>query len=399
MRRLHLINKHLCGEREVCIVAAGRSPIDKVGGSLSHYSTVELASSTLKGTLEKFRIPTEEIEEIYFGTVFPSNLGQSPAKQIAVNAGLRDSVNCMILNKLCASGMKATMLGALSISTGNADCVVVGGAESMSKIPYIVPKIREGLVRGNHKALDATVCDGILDPRFKVIPAFCSDLISQKLNFSKSDLDYFSQESIKRANKAWNSGKFSNEIIPISDKKGKLINKDTIKDINLLKADLKPIYQGGVTTAANACPINDGTSFLVLCSRQKANALGLKILGTISSFADFEHHKLSFPTSPTLAIWKALERANLSLSKIDYIEINEAFASVVLANSVALPFDLEKINVYGGGVAIGHPVGSSGARILVTLLNVLMQEGGVYGAAGICNDGGGAGAVIIKREI
>ncbi|CAG9312867.1 unnamed protein product [Blepharisma stoltei] len=399
-RRLKVIEQHLLGLQEVCIVAAGRSPVHRIFGELSAISSIDLAANTLAGTLSKYNINTDNIQELYMGNLFSPNLGQNPAKQVAVKSGLSDSANCMILNKLCASGMKAIMLAAMSIAQGSADCAAAGGMESMSNAPYLHPKIRDGLVRGNHKALDSIDHDAFIDPFSGHLPPFISDKVSEKVNISREELDSYAEESYKKASNAWKMNKFVNEVIPIQNQKkaGKIIDKDNLKGGDFDIKKLRPVLKNGKTTAGNSCGLNDGASVIVLCSRKKANEMGWKVLATIVSMADAEQACIDFPLTPSLAIKKALQRASLPINQLDFIEINEAFSSVIVGNSKLLNYDIGKINAYGGGIAMGHPVGSSGCRIVVTLLSVLKQEGGNYGSAAICNGGGGASAIIIKKE-
>ena len=394
MKRLELISRHLSFSREICIVALGRSAIHKANGELKDIKFSDLAGQTIRGLLDKYSIESKHIEEFYMGSVYQANLGQSPCKQAAVSANLPDSVSCANINKLCASGMKAIMLGCLSILEGNSQCVLAGGVELMSNYPYLI-SLRNGI---QTKVRDTLGSDVLADAITKELGITIADIVSKGMNFTKQELDDYAIISCNKANEAKKLGKFKSEIIDIKQPKtNKLISEDFLKTGEAIK-NSKAIYKDGTTSVGNACGLNDGASFIVLASREKAIREKWKVLGTIVSFADAEQESRKFPLTPALAIEKALRQANLPITSIDYMELNEPFSCVVLGNSKLLNFPVEKINVYGGALSMGHPVGSSGSRIVGTLVNVLNQENGNFGVAGICNGAGGASAIIIKKE-
>jgi acetyl-CoA C-acetyltransferase len=394
MERLNVISRHLGNSREVCIVAAGRSPVKRAFGEFKELSAVELGSETLRSLLKKYSIDGRKIEEFYLGCVQTANLGQSPAKQIAVMGGLADGVNCMSVNKLCSSGLKAIMLGSLSIMSGNSDCVLAGGVESMSNYPYNV-SIRNGI---QTKVKDSLNWDILPDAVTNEFPTQIANDLSYNMGFSRSELDEYASLSCKRALSAQSSFKFKTEILPVKNSKtNKNILQDSIRAPDHIKS-LKPLKRNGAITAGNSCQINDGASFVILSTRQKALQENWKVLATVVSFADTEQESKKFIISPTLAIQKALNRASLSIDKIDFMEINEPFSTAVLGNSKLLGYPIKKINIYGGALSLGHPVGSSGCRIVVTLMSILDQENGNLGVASTCNGAGGASAIIIKKE-
>lgn len=394
MRRLELIKNHLSLSLEVCIVAAGRSPIKPFMQDFSNMSDSDLSSQVIKGMLAVQDISELNIEEFYLGKVFTSNTGQALPKQILSNLSLGDHISCMSVNKLCASSMKAITMAVLSISSGNCECALAGGVEIMSQTPYSL-NLRNGIP---HIIKDTFNSDGFPDAVTKENPLTMADTFCSKHTYSKKTLDDYAEISCERAEKASKSGKFHSEIIKIHNKKnGKKIEKDTIKPKKII-SNSKPVNKNGLNSAGNSCGINDGCAFILLCSRQKAVKEGWKVLGSIVGFADAEQDARNFLTTPALAVKKALKKAGLSMKDVDFMEINEPFAAVALENSKILQMDIEKINVYGGVIALGHPVGSSGCRIVGTLLNVLRQEGGKYGVAAICNAGGGGTALIVKSE-
>lgn len=402
--RLRLISQHLTAEREeVCIVAAGRSPIGNYKGELMPLSATDIAAQTLKGVLERFRIPASEVKELVLGNVLSANLGQSPARQVALKASLPVSVICTNVNKVCASGMKALMIGAASISQGFADCVAVGGTESMSNVPYYMPGARFGYGRGDQKVVDGVIKDGLWDPLLNIHMGECAERCADKNNVTRADMDRFAKMSYERSAKAWSSGKFNKEIVAITvpdpRKKSVTVTSDTIAGKGLDVSKARPAFRkDGRITAGNASSLSDGAAMLVLTSRRKAQQHNWPVLATLSSYADFEAAPEDFPTAPTYAIQTALQRASLTTNQVDFFEINEAFAVVNAANAKLLGVPEAKLNVYGGAVALGHPIGCSGARIIVTLLSVLAQESGTVGVAAICNGGGGASAVVLRRS-
>lgn len=363
-------------------------------------SATDIAAQTLKGVLGKSRIDPAAVQELYLGNVISANLGQSPARQVALKAGLPPSVICTNVNKVCASGMKAAMLGAMAITQGFAECIVVGGTESMSNVPYYLPGARSGYMRGDQKAIDGVVKDGLWDPLLNVHMGECAERCADKRQISRQEMDRCSQLSYSRAKTAWSAHKFTSEIIPIqvSTPKPRLVTTDSMPGQSFDVTKARPAFRkNGKITAGNASSLSDGAAILVLASRAKAERNNWPILATIESFADYEAAPEDFPIAPSFAIQKALERANLTINQVDFAEINEAFAVVNATNMQLLGLPESKLNVYGGAVALGHPIGCSGARILVTLLSILKQEGGSVGVAGICNGGGGASALIIRK--
>ena len=394
MKRLKIIKNHLNSDTEVCIVAFGRSPVKVASKEFSTLSDSDLASQTIKGILEKYMISSNHIEEFYLGKVFSSNQGQALPKQILAKAGAGDHISSMSLNKLCASSMKAVTLAALSIACKNCECALAGGVESMSISPYLL-NLRNGI---KLPVLDSSNCDGFPDAVTKEPPLIIADIFSKNKGYTKEDLDNYAKISCNRAKISTENGKLKADIIQIVEPKSKkVIKDDTIKKTEGIEKS-REVMQNGCNSAGNSCGVNDGAAFMVLCSRSKAVKEGWKVLGSIVSYSDAEQHARLFPSTPALAVQKALDRARLTIDEIDYMEINEPFACVVLENSKILKYPIEKINVYGGVISIGHPVGSSGCRIIGTLLNILHQEGGKYGVASICNAGGGGTAIIIKKE-
>ncbi len=390
--------------KEVYIIAAVRTPIGSFGGSLSEISATNLGSIAIKGALNKAGVDAKEVNEVFMGNVISANLGQAPARQAAIGAGIGTNVPCTTINKVCASGMKAVMIGAQSIMLGQNEVVVAGGMESMSNIPYYIPKARFGYKYGNGEIVDGLLKDGLWEVYNEFAMGNCADHTARELNISREAQDAYAIESYRRSAAASDSGKFKEEIVPVEvpQRKGDplLIQEDEeYRNVKFEKIpQLRPVFsKEGTVTAANASTINDGASALILMSKEKADALGLKPVAKIRGFADAAQDPLWFTTAPALAIPKAIKHAGLVASDVDFYEINEAFSVVAIANNQKLNLNPEKVNVFGGAVALGHPLGCSGARIISTLNNVLHQENGQIGVAGICNGGGGASAIVIEK--
>lgn len=390
--------------KEVYIVSAVRTPIGSFGGSLAGLTAIQLGATAVKGALSRITLDPTLIQEVYFGNVVSAGLGQAPATQIAVGAGLGYEIPCTQINKVCASGMKAIMIGAQSIMTGQNDVVVAGGAESMSNIPFYLPKARFGYKFGNGELVDGLAFDGLTDIYNHCAMGVCSDNTAKEMNISREEQDLYAINSYKRAAAAWAAGKFKNEVVPveIKGKKGDVISiseDEEYKNVNFDKIpSLKPVFgKEGTATAANASTINDGAAAVILMSKEKAMALGIKPIAKIRGFADAAQDPMWFTTAPALAIPKAMKMAGVDKNDVGYYEINEAFSAVALANNKKLELDGAKVNVNGGAVALGHPLGASGARITVTLANVLKQNSASIGVAGICNGGGGASAIVIEN--
>jgi acetyl-CoA C-acetyltransferase len=389
---------------EVYIVSAVRTAIGAFGGGLSGVSATKLGAEAIKGALAKINLSPAEVQEVLMGCVIQANLGQAPARQAAKFAGLPDQVICTTINKVCASGMKAVTLGAQSIMLGEHDVVVAGGMENMSQVPYYLEQARYGYKFGNGALIDGISKDGLVDVYHNYPMGIAAELCATECNISREDQDAFAIESYQRSAKAWQEGKFNQEVVPviIPQKKGDPIvvaHDEEYKNVKFDKIPgLNPVFKkDGTVTAANASTINDGASALVLMSKQKMEALGLKPLAKIVSFADAEQAPEWFTTSPSKAIPKALAKIGKTVADVDFFEINEAFSVVSLANNREMKLDANKVNVNGGAVSLGHPLGSSGSRILVTLVNVLHQNNAKLGVAGICNGGGGATAVVIEK--
>jgi acetyl-CoA C-acetyltransferase len=389
--------------KRVVIVSAVRTPIGSFMGGLSTVSAPKLGAAAIKGALDKIQLDPNLVDEVFMGNVVQAGTGQAPARQAALFAGLSNSVACTTINKVCASGMKSVMLGAQAIQCGDAEIVIAGGMENMSLIPHYM-HLRNGTKFGPATMVDGMQKDGLTDAYDNSAMGVCADLCATEYNFSREDQDRFAIQSYERSAKAWDSGKFDNEIVPVAvpQRKGDpiIISKD--EEYTNVKLDkipsLSPVFtKDGTVTAANASTINDGAAALVLMSEEKAISLGLKPLAYIRSYADYAQEPKWFTTSPAKALPKALEKAGLAIDDVDYFEFNEAFAVVGLANAKILELKDTKINVNGGAVSLGHPLGCSGARIIVTLLNVLEQNNGKIGAAAICNGGGGASAIVIER--
>jgi len=389
--------------KEVVIVAATRTPIGSFGGSLSSFTATQLGSFVIKSVIEKSGLKPEHIQEVYMGNVLSANLGQAPATQAAIFAGL-PYLPATTVNKVCASGMKAIMLAATSIASGENDIVLAGGMESMSNVPYYLDKARNGYRLGNGQIIDGLVKDGLWDVYNDYHMGSAAELCATDCHISREEQDAYAIESYKRAQAAQSTGKFKNEITPIElkDKKGDVTLFEDDEEPRAVKFDkipsLKPVFKkDGTVTAANASTLNDGAAAVILMSREKADELGIKPIARVVAYADAQQAPEWFTTAPSKAIPLALHRAGLNVGDIDYYEINEAFSVVSIANNQNLKLDPAKVNVNGGAVAMGHPLGASGARIVITLLSVLQQNGGKYGAAGICNGGGGASAIVIEN--
>jgi acetyl-CoA C-acetyltransferase len=389
--------------KKVVIVSAVRTPIGSFMGGLSTVSAPRLGAVAIKGALNKINLDANLVDEVFMGNVVQAGVGQAPARQAAIYAGLPNSVACTTVNKVCASGMKSVMLGTQAILCGDAEIVVAGGMENMSLIPHYI-HLRNGSKFGPATMVDGMQKDGLTDAYDNSAMGVCADMCAAEYKFTREDQDNFAIQSYERSAKAWEAGKFDNEIVPVAvpQRKGEpiLVSKD--EEFTNVKLDKIPslsavFTKDGTVTAANASTINDGAAAVILMSEEKALSLGLKPLAYIRSYADAAQEPKWFTTSPSKAIPKALEKAGLTLNDVDYFEFNEAFAVVGLANAKILGLDSNKINVNGGAVSLGHPLGCSGARIIVTLLNVLEQNNGKIGAAAICNGGGGASAIVIER--
>lgn len=390
-------------KREVYIISAVRTPLGSFGGSLKDFSATQLGAIAIKGAVEKAGIKPEQVQDVLMGCVIQANLGQAPARQAAKFAGLPNEVNCTTVNKVCASGMKAIAQAAQSIALGDADIVVAGGMESMSNVPFYVDQMRWGNKYGNTSLIDGLAKDGLTDVYDGKAMGNAAELCAKECGISREDQDAFAIESYKRSQAAWAAGKFSDEIVPVSipQRKGDPILFAKDEEPFNVKFDkipeLKPAFQkDGTVTAANASTMNDGAAALVLMSKEKADELGLTPIAKVVSYADAEQAPEWFTTTPAIALPKAVAKAGLSMDQIDYFELNEAFSVVGIENTRRMKLDPAKVNAHGGAVSIGHPLGASGARIIVTLINILKQNKGKYGAAGICNGGGGASAMVIS---
>ncbi len=390
--------------KEVYIISAIRTPIGSFGGSLSSLTAIQLGSAAIKGALAKAKVDAKEVDEVFMGNVISANLGQAPARQASIGAGIGTNVPCTTINKVCASGMKSVMLGAQGIMLGHNDVVVAGGMESMSNIPYYIPKARYGYKYGNGELVDGLAKDGLWEVYNDFAMGNCADNTAKEMNITREEQDEYAINSYKRSAESWKNGAFNDEIIPVEvpQRRGEpiIVSEDEeYKNVKFEKIPgLRPVFsKEGTVTAANASTINDGASALVLMSKEKAEELGVKPIARIAGFADAAQDPIWFTTAPSLALPKAIANAGLTQNDIDYYEINEAFSAVALANNKEMGLDVEKVNTFGGAVALGHPLGASGARIIATLTSVLSQKGGRYGAAGICNGGGGASAIVIEK--
>lgn len=389
--------------RKVYIASAVRTPIGSFGGVLADVSATQLGAAAIKGALAQAGISAAQVEEVYMGNVCSANLGQAPARQAAIFAGLSYNTPCTTINKVCASGAKSIMLAAQSIMLGFRDIIVAGGMENMSQIPYYLPKARYGYKYGHGQLIDGLVHDGLTDVYNQVAMGVCADRTAEKYAISREEQDAFAIQSYRRSAAATEQGDFANEIVPVEipQKKGDpiLIKEDEeFKKVQFDKIpQLRPVFTPeGTVTAANASTINDGAAALVLVSEEKMKELGLKPLALIRGFADAEQEPEWFTTTPTIAAPLAAKAAGISLQDVDFFEVNEAFAVVTLAFNKLLELDQDKVNVFGGAVSLGHPLGASGARIVTTLNNVLHQRKGSLGLAAICNGGGGASAIVIE---
>jgi acetyl-CoA C-acetyltransferase len=390
--------------QEVYIVAAVRTPIGSFGGSLKDFSATQLGAIAIKAAVEKAGITPEQVEDVLMGCVLQANLGQAPARQAAKFSGLPNEVNCTTVNKVCASGMKAITQAAQSIALGDANIVVAGGMESMSNVPFYADSMRWGNKYGNTQFIDGLAKDGLTDVYDGKAMGNAAELCASTCGVSRQDQDAFAIESYKRSQAAINTGKFDNEIVPvlIPQRKGDPILFSKDEEPFNVKFDKIPelksaFIKDGSVTAANASTMNDGAAALVLMSKEKMESLGLKPIAKILAYADAEQAPEWFTTTPSIAVPKAVAKAGLQMSDIAYWELNEAFAVVGIENSKRMHLDPLKVNVHGGAVSIGHPLGCSGARIVVTLINVLKANNARYGAAGICNGGGGASAIVIEN--
>lgn len=389
--------------KEVYIVSVARTPIGAFGGGLLPLTAPQLGVIAMKAAIEKAGIKSSEIQEVLMGNVISAGIGQAPVTQAMLGAGVPDTTPSTTINKVCASGMKAIMIGAQSIQLGINDVVLAGGMESMSNAPYYLMKERFGAKLGHGKVEDGVIKDGLWDPYGDKHMGSCGETCAREYKFSREDQDNYAIESYRRAAEAWKNGWFNDEVVPVSipQRKGDPIVISEDEDYSKVKFDkvptLSPVFdKAGTITAANASNINDGASAMVLMSKEKADALGIKPIAKIIGYADAQQSPEWFTTAPSKAMPLAIERAGLKISDIDFFEINEAFSVVALANMKELGITHAQTNVFGGAVALGHPLGSSGARIVITLLSVLKHKGARYGCAGICNGGGGASAMVIE---
>lgn len=390
-------------KREVYVISAVRTPIGSFGGSLKDFSATQLGAFAIKAAVEKAGIKPAQVQDVLMGCVMQANLGQAPARQAAKFAGLPNEVNCTTVNKVCASGMKAIAQAAQSIALGDADIVVAGGMESMSNVPFYVDQMRWGNKYGNAGLIDGLAKDGLTDVYDGKAMGNAAELCARDCGITREEQDAFAIESYKRSQAAWAAGKFNEEVVPVSipQRKGEPVLFAKDEEPYNVKFDkipeLKSAFQkDGSVTAANASTMNDGAAALVLMSKEKAEELGLKPLAKIVSYADAEQAPEWFTTTPAIALPKAVAKAGLKMEQIEYFELNEAFAVVGIENTRRMKLDPAKVNVHGGAVSIGHPLGASGARIIVSLIHVLKQNNARYGAAGICNGGGGASAMVIS---
>ncbi|MFT5435917.1 MAG: acetyl-CoA C-acetyltransferase [Ulvibacter sp.] len=390
--------------KEVVIVSAVRTPIGSFMGSLSSLTATQLGSAAIKGALDTINLDPTLVQEVFMGNVVQAGVGQAPARQAALGAGIPNTVPCTTVNKVCASGMKALMNAAQAIALGDADIVVAGGMESMSNIPHYV-HMRRGTKFGPASLIDGMQIDGLVDAYNQNAMGVCADACAKEYKFSREDQDAYAIQSYERSAKAWSEGKYSDEVIPVSvpQRRGEpiIISEDEeYKNVRMDKIPmLRPAFsKDGTVTAANASTINDGAGAMILMSAEKALELGLSPLASIKGYADAAHEPEWFTTAPSKALPKALAKAGINQSDVDYFEFNEAFAVVGLSNMKILGLSDSNVNVNGGAVSLGHPLGCSGVRIVITLLNVLKQNNAKIGAAAICNGGGGASAMVIERK-
>ena len=389
--------------KEVYIISAVRTPMGSFGGALSTVPATKLGATAIKGALDKSGVKADQVNEVFMGNVLQANLGQAPARQAAMFAGITNDVPCTTVNKVCASGMKALSLAAQSILCGDNDVVIAGGMENMSMVPHYY-NARNATKLGDVKMFDGMVKDGLTDVYNNVHMGVCADKCATENNITREDQDNFAIESYNRASAAWDAGKFDDEIVPVEvpQRRGDVIVVSKDEEYTNVKMEKIPALRAvftkeGTVTAANASTLNDGASALVLMSKEKAEELGLSPIAKLIGYGDAAHEPEWFTTAPSKAVPVALKKANLTVSDIDYWELNQAFSVVGLVNMQKLGLDASKVDVNGGAVALGHPLGNSGSRIIVTLINVLKQNGGKYGAAGICNGGGGASAMVIEN--
>ena len=389
--------------KEVYIISAARTPMGSFGGALSSVPATKLGAAAIKGALDKAGVAASVVEEVFMGNVLQAGLGQAPARQAAMFAGITNDVPCTTVNKVCASGMKSLSLAAQSIICGDNDVVVAGGMENMSMVPHYY-NARNATKLGDVKMKDGMVLDGLTDVYNAVHMGVCAEKCAAEHNITREDQDNFAIESYKRSAAAWDAGKFDDEIVPVEvpQRRGDaiIVNKD--EEYTAVKMEkipqLRTVFQkDGTVTAANASTLNDGASALVLMSKEKAEELGVTPIAKLVGYGDAAHEPEWFTTAPSIAVPVALKKAGLEVSDIDYWELNQAFSVVGIYNTNALGLDPAKVDVNGGAVSLGHPLGNSGSRIIVTLINVLKQNGGKYGAAGICNGGGGASAMVIEN--
>ena len=389
--------------KEVVIVSAVRTPMGSFGGALSSVPATALGAAAIKGALEKAGLSADAVEEVYMGNVLQANVGQAPARQAAMAAGIGNQVPCTTINKVCSSGMKAIMMGAQAIKAGDVDIIVAGGMENMSAVPHYLPTGRTGVKLGDISLVDGLVKDGLTDVYNAQHMGVCAELCAEEHQFTREDQDAFALESYRRSAAAWDGGKFANEVVPVAvpQRRGDAIVVDTDEEYTKVNTDkvpqLRPVFKkDGTVTAANASTLNDGASAVVLMSASKAAELGLNPIARITGYADAAQEPEWFTTAPAKALPKALAKAGITMNAVDFFEFNEAFSVVGLANMKLLGLDAAKVNVHGGAVSLGHPLGASGARIITTLIGVLQQNGGKIGAAAICNGGGGASALVLE---
>jgi len=390
--------------KEVVIVSAARTPMGSFGGALSTVPTPKLGAAAISGALAKAGISPDQVDEVYMGNVLQANVGQAPARQAAIYAGISSNVPATTINKVCSSGMKAIMMAAQAIKAGDADVIVAGGMENMSAVPHYLPTSRTGVKLGDITIVDGLVKDGLTDVYNAQHMGLCAELCATEHNYSREAQDAFALESYRRSAAAWEAGKFDNEVVPvmIPQRKGDPIAFSTDEEYTKVNIDkvpqLRPVFKkDGTITAANASTLNDGAAALVIMSADKASELGLTPIAKIIGYADAAQEPEWFTTAPAKALPKAMAKAGKSLDEVDFFEFNEAFSVVGLANTDILGLDAAKVNVNGGAVSLGHPLGASGARIITTLLSVLEQNNGKVGAAAICNGGGGASALVVER--
>ena len=389
--------------KEVVIVSAVRTPMGSFGGALSSVPATALGAAAIKGALEKAGLSADAVEEVYMGNVLQANVGQAPARQAAMAAGIGNQVPCTTINKVCSSGMKAIMMGAQAIKAGDVDIIVAGGMENMSAVPHYLPTGRTGVKLGDISLVDGLVKDGLTDVYNAQHMGVCAELCAEEHQFTREDQDAFALESYRRSAAAWDGGKFANEVVPVAvpQRRGDAIVVDTDEEYTKVNTDkvpqLRPVFKkDGTVTAANASTLNDGAAAVVLMSASKAAELGLQPIAKITGYADAAQEPEWFTTAPAKALPKALAKAGITMDTVDFFEFNEAFSVVGLANMKLLGLDAAKVNVHGGAVSLGHPLGASGARIITTLIGVLQQNGGKIGAAAICNGGGGASALVLE---